>query len=263
MMDCREARTHLARYLRGGLPAETAEAVRRHTRECASCRTFLLTLQKYISRIGEVSPPARPSSRRSFLFGGDLQPWERWAPLYAAGLAVVILIVLTLRLTSCSAVPGRGAVPVPAPVLSPTPTPVSTPEDRPVRLRQSQSGSVLVLEEEGAAPAPAGDYDPFQDHLVTLRVRDVAAGLPQALDLALAAGAQAISYPVKGFENLGPNERVLVFDIRTYRPFLEKLGSLGRVEYAPLARSDYVTVRLTVVAESTDGPAAPAGGKAD
>lgn len=246
MMDCREVRSLGARFLRGALPAENSEAVRRHTLQCAPCRSFLLTLEKYLARLGPVPPPARRPSGRSFLVGGDLKAWERWAPLYAAGLAITALVVITLRLTSCASAPASGTPPAPALSPSPAPAPTAVP---PVRLRQGPSGSVLVLEEEGSAPAPEGDYDPFQDHLVTLRVGDVSAALPRAVDLALAGGAQPINYPVKGFENLGPNERVLVFDIRTYRPFLEKIAEIGRVECLPLKRSDYVTVRLTVVAE--------------
>ncbi|MCX6349066.1 MAG: zf-HC2 domain-containing protein [Candidatus Aureabacteria bacterium] len=265
MMDCRETRSLFARLLRGELPPESAAAVRRHAVECDYCRAYFLILEKALSRLGERSaPPGRPVR-------WELPSWERKAPLFTAAAVLVLLTAISLRLSSCAAAPKGtpASAPPPAPLITPSPLPAAAPEAQPVRLRQSQVGSVLVLEEEapspGGEPAPAGDYDPFQDHVVKLYVPDVSAGLPEAVNLAQAGGAQAINYPVKGFENLGPNERILVFDIRTYRPFLEKLKGLGRAEYLPLVRSDYVTVRLTVLSESvgTPSPSAPVGIEGD
>ena len=172
MIDCREARSLFARLLRGELPPESAAAVRRHAMECDSCRAYFLILEKAISRLGERSArPLRPA-RREWPIGGELKSWERKAPLFAAGTVLVLLAAISLRLSSCAAAPKGtpASAPPPAPLITPSPPPAAPTEAQPVRLRQSQVGSVLVLEEEapspGGNPAPAGDYDPFQDHIV-------------------------------------------------------------------------------------------------
>lgn len=140
---------------------------------------------------------------------------------------------------------------------------------RDIRLKPSGRGGVLVLEEEGAEeespPAgdeglsgessrPRADHPPFQDHHVKLYAAAVGPALGRAVNIAVASGAQVITYPIKGFENMGPNEKTLVFDYRTYRPFLKKVEALGRLEYGEIIRSDFVTVRFTVLTEVPTGP---------
>lgn len=174
-----------------------------------------------------------------------------------------LLVLFSLGQVGCGVkVEEEPAAPPPSP---PVPQPTAVEGAPPVRLQQSQAGSVLILEEvvEGdtspvGAPTPLKrqppDYDPFQDQHVRLYVRDVDPSLKAATQVALSSGGQVINYPIKGFENMGPHERTLVFDIRTYRPFLKKLQSIGRVEHPEIAPSDFVTVRLTVLRE--EAPAA-------
>ena len=132
-----------------------------------------------------------------------------------------------------------------------------------IHLRQSKSGSVLILEEPAsekkdsspkddslsgrpAEKLPTG-YKAFRDQHIKLYVDDVQTGLDKALEVAQASSGQVINHPIKGFENMGPNEKTLVFDSRTYPSFLKKLKSLGKVESPELGPSDYITVRLTVL----------------
>ncbi len=130
-----------------------------------------------------------------------------------------------------------------------------------ITLQTSASGGVLILEEgedqkksppggddglSGRKPPPA-DYPAFRDQHVKIYAAEVDPALNRAVQLAATSGAQVIDYPIKGFENMGPNEKTLVFDYRTFRPYLKKIGSLGRIEHPEIERSDYVTVRLTVL----------------
>ena len=135
-----------------------------------------------------------------------------------------------------------------------------------IHLRQAKSGSVLILEEPAtekkdsspdeddslsgrpAEPLPAG-YKAFRDQHIKLYVEDIPTGLGKAIEVAQASSGQVINHPIKGFENMGPNEKTLVFDSRTYSSFLEKLKSLGKVESPEVGPCDYVTVRLTLIAE--------------
>ncbi len=145
---------------------------------------------------------------------------------------------------------------------------VSEDETAGIRLRQSKSGSVLILEEKTevktakgepsrkdaglsdrpVAPLPSG-YKAFRDQHVRLYVKDVPAGLKDAVMVAQAASGQLINYPIKGFKNMGPNEKTLVFDARTYPVFIKKLETLGKVEQPEVGPSDFITVRLTVLAQ--------------
>jgi len=135
-----------------------------------------------------------------------------------------------------------------------------------IQLRQAKSGSVLILEEpevdkkdlgseddslsgRPAAPLPPG-YKAFRDQHIKLYVKDIPTGLSKAVQLAQASSGQVINHPIKGFENMGPNEKTLVFDSRTYPAFVEKLKPLGKVECPEIGPSDYITVRLTVLEES-------------
>ncbi len=135
-----------------------------------------------------------------------------------------------------------------------------------IHLRQAKSGSVLILEEPAvdkidasseddslsgrpAAPLPPG-YKAFRDQHIKLYVEDIPTGLNKAVELAQASSGQVINHPIKGFENMGPNEKTLVFDSRTYPAFVEKLKPLGKVECPEIGPSDYITVRLTVLEES-------------
>ena len=132
-----------------------------------------------------------------------------------------------------------------------------------IHLRQSKSGSVLILEEpasdkKDSAPdddslsgrpakkLPAG-YKAFRDQHIKLYVEDIPTGLDKAVEVARSSSGQVINHPIKGFENMGPNEKTLVFDSRTYPSFLEKLKSLGEVESPEVGPCDYVTVRLTLI----------------
>jgi len=96
-----------------------------------------------------------------------------------------------------------------------------------------------------APPLPAG-HQGFRDHHVVFYVSDPAAGLENALRTAAATGGQVINYPISGFENLEPDERILVFDARTYQSFLRRLRAQGEAVYSEIGPSDFVTVRLTV-----------------
>ncbi len=166
-----------------------------------------------------------------------------------------------LALAGCGPCPveERSAPPPPA-----TPAPEPAAELPPVRLQPAAGSGVLILEEESdaawqqqpapddegltarpAPPLPPG-HQGFRDHQVILYVADPAAGLDGALRAAVATGGQVITYPISGFEDLGPDERVLVFDARTYPHFLRRLRELGEAEYSELGSSDFVTVRLTV-----------------
>lgn len=153
---------------------------------------------------------------------------------------------------------------------TPVPESKSQPSDEPdsgtIRLRQAKTGSVLILEEPAtpeksadqgddslsgrpAEPLPAG-YRAFRDQHIKLYVDDVAAALGQAVQAARAASGEVINHPIKGFENMGPNEKTLVFDSRTYPMFVKKLKLIGEVESPEIGPSDYVTVRLTVLKNS-------------
>ncbi|MEA1928723.1 MAG: hypothetical protein U9N73_10995 [Candidatus Auribacterota bacterium] len=151
------------------------------------------------------------------------------------------------------------------PAPEPEPTAMVEKEAAEIHLRQSKSGSVLILEEpesgkkapapdddslsgKAAKPLPAG-YKAFRDQHVKLYVKDIPAGLDKAVQAAQASSGQVINHPIKGFENMGPNEKTLVFDSRTYPAFLKKLKLLGKVEFPELGPCDYVTVRLTVLKE--------------
>ena len=134
-----------------------------------------------------------------------------------------------------------------------------------IKLEQSSSGGVLILDEgeESKKTVPSGDeglsgkkrprppFPAFRDQHVKLYAADVTSALPEAVRLAAASGAQVINYPIKGFENMGPNEKTLVFDYRTFGPYLKKLSSLGRIEHPKIERSEFVTVRLTVLSEES------------
>ena len=142
-----------------------------------------------------------------------------------------------------------------------SPTPAAEEKAPPIRLQAASGSGVLILEEEGATdrepdeddslsekpppPLPPG-HRGFRDHHVVLFVPDQAVGLTAALQAATASGGQVITYPIAGFEDLGPEERTLVFDSRTYPEFLRKIESLGEAEYSAIGPSDFVTVRLTV-----------------
>jgi len=137
-----------------------------------------------------------------------------------------------------------------------------------IQLRQAKSGSVLILEEPAsdkkdsspkddslsgrpAKKLPAG-YKAFRDQHIKFYVEDISTGLDKAVEVAQASSGQVINHPIKGFENMGPNEKTLVFDSRTYPSFLEKLRSLGKVESPEVGSCDYVTVRLTLIEEPKD-----------
>ncbi|MFH1038556.1 MAG: hypothetical protein V1789_07825 [PVC group bacterium] len=160
--------------------------------------------------------------------------------------------------------------------------PAAGQEVAPIRLEQSKSGSVLILEEDetGAAPKdpavkddglsgqPAPALPPghraFRDQHVRFYVEDLPTGLDRAIKAAAASGGQLITYPIKGFDNMGPNERTLVFDARVYPSFLTKLEALGTVESPELGPSDFITVRLTVLKKKEPEerkPAAPDAGE--
>ena len=134
-----------------------------------------------------------------------------------------------------------------------------------IQLRQAKSGSVLILEEPESAkkdlapeddslsgrpaePLPAG-YKAFRDQHIKLYVDNLPTGLNKAVQMAQDSSGQVINHPIKGFENMGSNEKTLVFDSRTYPLFVKKLKSLGKVECPEIGPSDYITVRLTVMEE--------------
>lgn len=161
------------------------------------------------------------------------------------------------------ALAGCGPCPVEERSVSPPPA-APAAEPPAVRLQPAAGSGVLILEEDvdaswqqqpspdedglaerPAPPLPSG-HQGFRDHHVVFYAADPAAGVEDALQAAAAAGGQVISYPISGFEDLGPDERVLVFDARTYPHFLRRLGELGEAVYAEVGPSDFVTVRLTV-----------------
>jgi hypothetical protein len=171
---------------------------------------------------------------------------------------------------TCLALAACGPCPVeddPGGAAAPTPVPAgeTEPAAPPIRLQPASGSGVLILEEDTEAawqqePAPEDEdlsgrpapplppgHQGFRDHHVTIYVSDTAAGLEDALRAATAAGGQLITHPISGFENLGPNERTLVFDARTYPVFLQRLESQGEAEYSEIGPSDFVTVRLTVI----------------
>jgi len=174
---------------------------------------------------------------------------------------LVILGLLPL-LAGCGPCPEKER-----PAAPPASTPASAADSAaapPIRLQAASGSGVLILEEEAAiarrkGSAPDGDglsdrpapplppgHQGFRDHHVIVYVSDPAAGLDQALRAAAATGGQVITYPIAGFENLGPNERTLVFDARTYPSFLGRIEAIGEADYPEIGSSDFVTVRLTV-----------------
>ena len=148
----------------------------------------------------------------------------------------------------------------------PRTTPTSEEEAENIRLQQSSSGGVFILEEGDDAkkkpPAgkeglddrrrPPAKYPAFRDQHVTVYVDAVGPALEEAVKLAVSSGAQVINHPIKGFENMGPNERTLLFDYRTFRPYLKKLEAVGKIEHPKVERSEFVTVRLTVLSDQAD-----------
>ncbi len=170
---------------------------------------------------------------------------------------------------TCLVLGGCGPCPVedrPGAAAAVTPAAEEQGEDSspPIRLQPASGSGVLILEEETdaswqqepasededlsgrpAPPLPPG-HQGFRDHHVILYVSDPAAGMEGAIRAATASGGQLITHPISGFENLGPNERTLVFDARTYPSFLQRLESQGEAEYSEIGPSDFVTVRLTV-----------------
>ena len=271
-MECEQVERLLTDFLAGELSESSAGEVRRHVINCDSCRKKLLRRQQLSSRL----KPSFPVSSSQDWLGrmerklprvglwaeitrGLFLPWEKKIPVLAALLVLLLIIPLALHQIGCEQ-KKREKIPAVS-----APTPGEKPA--PVKLRKSSHGSVLILDEgtgKGKAPAagqdipPAKrklpDYRPFQDQQVKLFVPDVKSALPQAVKVAQESGGQVITYSIKGFENMGPNEKTLVFDMRSYPPFLKKLESLGRIEHPPLIRSDYVTVRLTLLSETGNPP---------
>jgi len=266
-MECEQVKQLLTEFLEGELPAGTVGEVRRHLMDCASCRKKLLRKQQIFSRLKLSSPISSsedwldrvekkipPAGWWPEMIKGLLLPWEKKIPILAGFLTLLFVIPLVFHQIGCDQKKtGKTAA-----VSLPTPG----QKQPPVKLRKSSHGSVLILDEGGAkGKKTAGgeinhpnqkmpNYRPFQDQQVKVFVSDVEGALPRAVKIALGAGGQVIKYPIKGFENMGPNEKTLVFDMRTYRPFLKKLQVLGRVEHPPIVRSDYVTVRMTLLPET-------------
>lgn len=181
------------------------------------------------------------------------------------------LLVWTVVIGAGLVLSGCGPCPVDERPAAPSPSPV--PEAGPaapqIRLQPAAGSGVLILEEDAEAswqqesattdaglsgreapPLPAG-HQGFRDHHVILYAPDPAVGLENALRAASATGGQLITYPISGFEDLGPDERTLVFDARTYPSFLKRLQSAGEAVYSEIGPCDFVTVRLTVK-EKTD-----------
>ncbi len=173
--------------------------------------------------------------------------------------AVAVLAGSLLILAGC------GPCPVDErPAAPPAPTPAAGPEEPRVRLQEADGSGILILEEDTdaawdserapdddglserpAPPLPPG-YQTFRDHHVTLYVADPEAGLEAALRAAPASGGQVINHPVSGFEDLGPGEKILVFDARTYPSYLQRIRELGEAVYQEIGPAEFVTVRLTV-----------------
>ena len=271
-MECKLVEQLLTDFLEGELPASTAGEVRRHVINCDSCRKELLRRQQLSSRL-KLSLPVSSSAdwldrmeRKlprvglwSEITRGLFLPWEKRIPILAALSVILLIIPLALHQIGCEQKKGDD---IPA-VSAPTPG----EKAEPVKLRKSSHGSVLILDEgtgkgkdsaAGQDIPPAQrklpDYRPFQDQQVKLFVPDVKSSLAQAVKVAQESGGQVITYSIKGFENMGPNEKTLVFDMRSYSPFLKKLQTLGRIEHPPIIRSDYVTVRLTLLPETGNSP---------
>ena len=175
-----------------------------------------------------------------------------------------LFFVVWLSMSGLMILAGCGPCPVEDDSAAPPPTPSLETKVPPVRLQEASAGGVLILEEDDydsgipgpaeggdglserpAAPLPEG-HQGFRDHHLVLYVSDTSAGLAEAIQAATESGGQLINYPISGFEDLGPDERTLVFDARTYPDFIRRLESLGDAEYAELGSSDFVTVRLTV-----------------
>lgn len=272
-MECDQIDLLLTDFLAGELPAGTAAEVRRHAVGCAVCRKKILRQQRISSRLNLSSPVPSTEDwldrmeRRlprkglwSEMLRGLLLPREKKIPILTAFLILLFVVPAALHQIGCEQKKAEKTAALPAP------TPAG--KEQPVRLKKSSHGSVLILDEgsskekapaggEGLNPSPQKkmpDYRPFQDQQIKLFVPAVEGALPQAVKIAQASGGQVIDYAIKGFENMGPNEKTLVFDMRTYRAFLEKLGALGRIEHPRIIRSDYVTVRLTVLPEGGSSP---------
>lgn len=272
MLNCGKINNLLDDFLGGDLSPKRAEAVKRHVASCPSCRQELLKKSSPASS-GHHSQPS-PSGDWLDVAGRKLSregpwqeilrpmllPWEKKIPLLVAAIAVITVIVFSLCQLGCEFKPEEKTSPSPA--FTPAPSPRLTPvaEAAPAKLRRSRMSSVLVLDEpEEAAGKPAGPPSSraFQDQQAKLYVQEVSSALKKAVDLTLASGGQLISYPIKGFENMGPHERILIFPLVQYRNFLARLQTLGRVEHPPLISSDYVTVRLTVLREGSSPTPVP------
>lgn len=281
-MDCQKIQGLLLDFLEGELSSDQDDLVRKHLLQCSACRRELLARKETLSLVGDLPSPEpagdwldsieRKIEKEGLgpeILRALLVPREKKIPLLVGALVLILITLIALKQISCGVREGEkeaGITSPASPVLKATPF-----EKKAIRLQQSQAGSVLILEEETAVEAQpvsrgkgAGsplrpperrmpDYNPFQDQHVRVYAKEVQPALEEAARIALSSGGQVINYPIKGFENMGPHERTLVFDIRTYRLFLERLQSLGRVEHPMIVRSDFVTVRLTVLPETSSG----------
>ncbi len=176
-------------------------------------------------------------------------PWEKKIPLWSAAVVIAAAALLILVQSGCGPAPEPAPAATPAPVVTPAPAAAAVTPAAPsgIRFRAARTGGVLIVEEPEGAPAPPASRRPFQDHFVVIKVADPDAALPALEGLLGEMGGSAIGYPVKGFENLQPNERLALFDQRDYQGFLQALEKLGKVEYPPLDDSDFITVRLTLL----------------
>ena len=269
MVNCDVIGEEIDDFLEGKLPRERAEAIKKHIAHCPSCRRnlqdrkdskyhlrtvpsgdWLDVMGRKLSREGPWQEVLRPL----FL------PWEKKIPLLVAALTVAGLIAFSLFQVGCEFKPEEKDTSLSAFTPPPPSSPAPVGEAPAAKLRRSRMSSVLVLDEpEGAGEKPAGPAPqrPFQDQHVKLRVPEVPTGLRKSVELTLASGGQLINHPVKGFDNMGPHEKILVFPLANYRNFLRRLQALGTVEHPPLINSDFVTVRLTVLPQESSGSGSP------
>jgi len=243
--------------LDGELDPDRECQLRRHIVDCPGCRREFLS--RGAARAQGPGTGPVPSGdwlgkiENRLARGGPIEevlkamfiPWEKKIPLWAGGVVLAAVSLMVLFGAGCgdgSCPPGED-VAVTAPTVPPQPAPT-----RPLpRLRAGRTGGILIVEEpEGLPPRKNPPPEAWGDHFVTIVVADSVGTLDRIDSLVGELGGSIIGHPVKGFENMGPNEKLVLFDGRVYPIFLERLKEIGQLKHPPVQDAEFITARLTV-----------------
>lgn len=144
MIDCLQARSHLAALLYGDLNGPEAVTLRAHLESCPACRSEYATLERVRQTLNQAdTPPVHVDLVRLHQAANQLQQsrlrrWRRVA-VTAAALAALLLLAFSLSLEvrweahQLVVRWGHPSQPTPAPS-PPTPTVVSAPAGLPANL---------------------------------------------------------------------------------------------------------------------------------